>query len=84
MLYILLAAVNVINYFIYSDCMILSDCEGSVLLPQKYNPEIQVCCGSRIYTKLPSLACCYGTTVYDPQTSICDADKHRVVTKQHD
>ncbi|KAI0223923.1 hypothetical protein LSAT2_025004 [Lamellibrachia satsuma] len=59
-----------------------SRCGKSFVLPHYYNPISQVCCGSKIYRKSPTLDCCDGSIVYNPQTSTCETDKHRVVKKQ--
>ncbi|KAI0241473.1 hypothetical protein LSAT2_026106 [Lamellibrachia satsuma] len=47
-----------------------------------YDLRFWACCDNRLITLSPTVDCCDGMIVYNPQTSICEADKHRVVKKQ--
>ncbi|KAK2172826.1 hypothetical protein NP493_926g02063 [Ridgeia piscesae] len=47
-----------------------------------YDPRFSVCCDNRIVDITPTVDCCDGHVLYNPQTSTCDAANHRVVEKE--
>ncbi|KAI0241465.1 hypothetical protein LSAT2_026098 [Lamellibrachia satsuma] len=48
-------------------------CQGSFL--EFYNPNTEICCNGNVIKKSPTIGCCGGVVVYNPQTSTCEDNK---------